>query len=53
MDFFTQDNIVIVLAALGGIGEVLSLIPAVKSNGVFQLIFNGVTKLGSLFGKKK
>lgn len=33
-------NIAILLAVLLGVSEALSLIPAVKSNGIFQLAFN-------------
>lgn len=33
----TETDIAIVLAALLAVSEALSLIPAVKSNGIFQL----------------
>jgi hypothetical protein len=36
---------IIILAALWGVSEALSLIPAVKSNGVFQVIFNVLQRL--------
>lgn len=42
-------NVLLVLAVLGGISEALSLIPAVKANGVFQLVAN-ILKV--LLGKK-
>lgn len=35
----------IVISALFAVSEALSLIPAVKSNGVFQLIFNVIKKV--------
>lgn len=33
-----SEKIVLILAVLGGISEALSLIPAIKANGVFQLL---------------
>lgn len=42
-------DILLVLAVLGGISEALSLIPAVKANGVFQLV---ASILKVLLGKK-
>lgn len=44
-----NESIILVLAVLGGISEALSLIPAVKANGVFQLVVN---ILKALLGKK-
>jgi len=35
-----QVNIMMILAVLFGISESLSMIPQIKANGVFQLIFN-------------
>ena len=35
-----MESIIIILAALLAISEALSLIPQVKSNGVFQVIYN-------------
>ena len=46
---FIQENWIAILAVLGSISEGLSLIPSVKSNGIFQLI-EGF--LQSLTGKK-
>ncbi len=43
------DKIVLIVAVLGGVSEALSLIPAVKANGVFQLVANF---LKALLGKK-
>lgn len=40
-----MNNMLMVIAVLGGISEALSLIPAVKANGVFQLIFNALKAL--------
>jgi len=45
----TSTILIIVSAALA-ISEVLSLIPAIKSNGIFQLIYN---MLKALAGKGK
>ena len=42
---FTAEDLAIVFGVLFGIGEALSLIPRVKSNGIFQLIFNSLKKL--------
>ena len=36
---FIQENLIEIIAALGAVSEVLSLIPGVKSNGIFQLIY--------------
>lgn len=44
----TQENLLIIAAALFAVSEALSLIPSVKANGVFQLIF-GLLK--TLLGK--
>jgi len=40
-----QETVLLVLAVLGGISEALSLIPAVKSNGIFQAVFRAVQVL--------
>jgi hypothetical protein len=39
IDFLTNNSTVI-FASLFAISELLSLVPAIKSNGIFQLIFN-------------
>jgi hypothetical protein len=44
-----SDKVVLIIAVLGGVSEALSLIPAVKANGVFQLV---VSALKALLGKK-
>ena len=36
---------VVCLGALWGVSEALSLIPSVKANGVFQLVFNIIQRL--------
>lgn len=36
---FIQENWVAIVAVLGSISEGLSLIPGVKSNGIFQLVY--------------
>jgi hypothetical protein len=41
---FITDNSVLILAALFAVSEVLSLVPAVQSNGVFQLLFGLLKK---------
>lgn len=40
---FISDNWGVVIGVLFGISELLSLIPALKSNGVFQLFFYTIT----------
>lgn len=35
----------VIFGALWAVSEALSLIPAVKSNGVFQLVFNMLKKV--------
>lgn len=45
---FILDHKVEILAALLAISEALSLIPGIKSNSIFQSIYNG---LKSLAGK--
>jgi|688.fasta_scaffold02549_10 hypothetical protein len=40
-----SEKILLVLAVLGGISEALSLIPSVKANGVFQLVYNALQAL--------
>ncbi len=37
---FIHGNAVIILGALFAISEALALIPGIKSNSVFQLLFN-------------
>lgn len=49
MQNVTQEQITIVSIALLAVSEALSLIPAIKANGVFQAIFN-VIKI--ITGKK-
>ena len=50
MENFTPEVITAVLLAMGwAASEVLSSIPAVKSNSVFQLIRNAI---GGMLGKK-
>ena len=45
MEYITTENIAIFLGALWGLSEALSLIPAIKANGVFQLIGNIIRAL--------
>lgn len=40
-----MNDILLVIAVLGGISEALSLIPGIKANGVFQLIYNALKAL--------
>lgn len=44
-----QATIMMVLSVLFGVSEALALIPALKSNSVFQLVFNIIKALS---GKK-
>lgn len=44
---FLKDNQAVIFAGLFGISELLSLLPSVKSNGLFQLIFNMLRKKAS------
>lgn len=37
---FIQENWAIIATALLGISEVIALIPGIKSNSIFQLIYN-------------
>jgi len=46
----TMESAIIILTALLAVSEALSLIPQVKSNGVFQVIYN---LLKSLAGRGK
>ena len=41
-----------VVTALLAISEGLSLIPAVKSNGIFQAVYNGIKALKEFLTKK-
>ena len=41
----TQEQWLLIAGALFAISEVLALIPSVKSNSVFQLIFNTLKKI--------
>lgn len=41
---FVQENSVVLLGAALAVSEALSLIPAVKANGLFQLIFGWLKK---------
>lgn len=40
-----MDKMVMVIAVLGGISEALSLIPGIKANGIFQLIYNALKSI--------
>ena len=44
-------TLIIILSALLAVSEALSFIPAVKSNGIFQLVYN-VLKFLAGAGKK-
>jgi hypothetical protein len=45
-----NDKVMLAVAVLGGISEALSLIPAVKANGVVQLILSVIK---AIQGKKE
>lgn len=40
-----QTNIIIILSAVIAVSEAIALIPSVKSNSIFQLIYNGLKKI--------
>ncbi len=40
MEFLTQENAIVIVAALLAISEVLALIPSIKANSIFQMIVN-------------
>lgn len=42
---FVQANAVLILSILLGLSETLALIPAIKSNSVFQLVYEFIKKL--------
>jgi len=46
----TATSVVVIVAALLAVSEALSLIPAVRANGIFQMIQNALKLIG---GKKK
>lgn len=41
----SDQSLVIILGAAFAVSEALGLIPSIKSNGVFQFIFNALKKL--------
>lgn len=49
----TNETIALILGALFATSEALALIPVVKSNSVFQLIFNLLKSGVGLFKKKE
>lgn len=49
MAYLTPETVAVAATALLAVSEALSLIPAVKSNGIFQLIVNLLKAVG---GKK-
>lgn len=42
-----MDDQTIIIAALFAVSEALSLIPSVRANGVFQLVYSLIRKLAS------
>lgn len=40
MEFLTQENAVVIIAALLAVSEALALVPKLKANSIFQLIVN-------------
>ena len=42
---FDNNTLTIIVAALFAVSEALSLIPAIKSNGIFQAIFDIIRAL--------
>ena len=49
----TNETIAMILGALFATSEALALIPALKSNSVFQLIFNILKKAVTIFKKEE
>lgn len=47
-----QQTVAITTGALLAVSEALSLIPAVKSNGVIQLVFNIFRSIAGMFVKR-
>jgi hypothetical protein len=45
------DKIILAVAVLGGVSEALSLIPGIKANGVFQLVYGVLKSVKDKFGK--
>lgn len=48
----TNETIALILGALLATSEALALIPVVKSNSIFQLVFNVIKRGVELFKKK-
>jgi hypothetical protein len=42
--YFIVDNKTVIVSILFGISELLALDPKVKSNGIFQMIYNSLRK---------
>ena len=42
---FLSGNMELILGVLLGVSELLSMIPGVKANGIFQALYNGLKKL--------
>ena len=45
----SQDKLVLILGVLFGLSEVLAMIPGIKSNSVFQMIYNSLKFLKGKF----
>jgi len=43
--------IMAIITALLAMSEAISFVPAMKSNGIFQLVYNILEVIGSKFGK--
>ena len=55
LNFVSQDSlnlIALVTIAMLAMSEALSMIPSVKANGVFQLVYDVLGKFGQAVGKK-
>lgn len=46
---FLQTNASLIFAVLWGLAETLALIPSIKSNSVFTLVFNALNSLKGMF----
>ena len=47
------ENKEVILACLLAVSEVLALIPSVKSNSIFQLVWNALKKAKEVLSKKE
>jgi len=48
----SHESLALILGALLAISEALALIPGIKANSIFQLVFNVLKKAAAVFKKK-